>query len=109
MGCDVGQATLGGGAGSGCAGMRMLQYPIGECAVPKVIEYDEVKRRMEGEGYVCNYHNRGGFGFGRGVKTEVVAWAGEEDATIREEARRFVQLVRRPWEKNLAAMAVEAW
>lgn len=77
--------------------------------MPSIIDYEQVLERLTADGLVCNYHNSGAFAFPRGTTTEVVAWIGPEDPTIRPEMRPLIRTISAPWEVNLAATATRFW
>ena len=77
--------------------------------MPTIVDYPLALAQLLDEGFVCNYHNGGAFGFSEQLRPHVLAFAGREDPTIRPEARQFLHLVRPPIEATLAEIAMEAW
>ncbi len=77
--------------------------------MPAIINYDEVYSTLIGQCFVCNYHNSGSFAFPREWPTQLLAWIGPDDPTIRPEMRRHIRRIAPPFELNLAAMARRLW
>src|SRR5688572_23101222 len=77
--------------------------------MPTIIDYPLVLDRMQGLGFVCNYHNGGSFAFPKGAPTHVVAHVGPPDLTIRPAALPFAIPIDPPHERNLARLASRLW
>ena len=77
--------------------------------VPRIIDFEQVLRRMEADGFRSLYHNSGAFGFARGVTPLYAGWVGPPDESIRAEMRQHVRQIPPPYETNLAQMASKAW
>lgn len=79
--------------------------------VPCIIDYDDVQRSREADGFRSLYYNSGAFGFSPDVERSVktIAWIGPEDPTIRPAAHAFVRRVAPPHPQTLARLAAEIW
>ena len=77
--------------------------------MPNIIDYRTVLERLEGSGMVCNYHSSGAFGYPEQTPTEVLAWVGPIDTTIKPEFRERARLVEEPFAQNLAHLVDRAW
>lgn len=77
--------------------------------MPNIIEYRTVVERLEGAGMVCNYHKSGAFGYPDRTPTEVLAWVGPIDTTIKPEFKDRARLVDEPFAQNLARLIDRAW
>jgi hypothetical protein len=77
--------------------------------MPTIIDYRTVLERLEQAGMVCNYHGSGAFGYPEHVSTQVLAWVGPIDVTIRPEFRERARLVEEPFAENLARLVDRAW
>ncbi len=77
--------------------------------MPSVVDYPLVLARLESQGLHCNYHNSGAFGFNDSASSNVLAWIGPDDATIRESARPLVRRVGQPYPLTLAVLALHLW
>ena len=75
----------------------------------RIVDYEHVLQRMEGDGFRSLYHNSGAFGFPRGADVKYAGWVGPADASIRAEARPYLRQIEPPYEENLSRGAEEVW
>ena len=75
--------------------------------MPAIVDYSIVLERMTAEGFRCNYHNGGAFGF---VGTPLVrGWIGPPDGTIKKDLLPALRFVAAPHEVRLAQATVKIW
>src|SRR5437870_12822175 len=77
--------------------------------MPRILEYQQVLRQMQTQGFVNLYHNSGAFGFVPDAKPQAAGWIGPDDPTLRPESASIAQHVPQPYETNLARLLVRAW
>src|SRR5687768_10952853 len=59
----------------------------------RIIDYPDVQKTMQENGFVSLYHNSGAFGFAEWTAVESVGWITADDPTIREAARALTRNV----------------
>ena len=77
--------------------------------MPWIVDYPQVLQQMREQGLRCLYYNSGAFGFSPDVATKSIGWIGPDDPTLRPEARRLIQGVPPPYERELVGRVVRAW
>ncbi|MGA2231947.1 MAG: hypothetical protein ABSH22_13705 [Tepidisphaeraceae bacterium] len=77
--------------------------------MPLIVDYADVLQRMSGEGFRCNYHHSGAFGFGPGAQVLIRGWIGPDDATIRPGLLPSIRRISPPFAPHLAEALLRAW
>lgn len=77
--------------------------------MPQIVDYDRVVQDMQAVHLQCLYHNSGAFGFDLRMAAHHRGWIGEEDPSIRPEARVLARRVAEPYVAHLTRLAVQAW
>lgn len=77
--------------------------------MPQIVDYERVVPAMQAMQMQCLYHNSGAFGFDPQAPARHRGWMGEDDPSIRHEARVLAHQVAAPHVPNLAQLTVQAW